>query len=78
MEIKMELIGYDNVENISTIKLSDEEFVDINSILWYIASTFSEHDKALLSGVDEARLKNIRSKMDIILDGIGKAKGLQK
>ena len=78
MEIKMELVDYDKTEKVSTIKLSDEELVDINSVFWYISSTFSKQDETLLFGVDKLRLENMKSKINMVLDGIGKAKALQK
>ena len=74
----MELLNYDKEKRVSTITLTDEEFVDIEILVSYIASTFSKHDKTLLFGVDAARLKDIQSKMDIVLEGIGKEKKLRK
>ena len=74
----MELVDYDKTEKVSTIKLSDEELVDINSVFWYISSTFSKQDETLLFGVDKLRLENMKSKINMVLDGIGKAKALQK
>lgn len=74
----MEFIEYDKSKELSTIKISDEELVDISSVLWYVANTFSKQDKTLLCGVDELRLRDIRSKIDAIFDGIGKTNILRK
>ena len=78
METKMELVNYDTEKEVSTVTISNEELVDINSVFWYISSTFSKQDETLLFGVDKLRLENMQSKIDIILDGIGKANALQK
>ena len=74
----MEFVEYDKLKKLTTIKISDEELVDINSIVWFVAATFSKQDKTLLGGVDKFRLDNITSKINNLLDGIGKAKGLKK
>ena len=73
----MELLKHDAKKDLSTITISDEEFIDIKSIVWYILSTYSKHDKTAMMGVDDVRLRNIESKMDVVLDGIGKAKKSQ-
>ena len=74
----MEFIEYDKLNKLTTIKISDEELVDINSIVWFVKATFPKQDKTLLCGVDKFRLDDIQSKLSIILDGIGKEKGLKK
>lgn len=69
----MEFVEYDKQKEISTIKLSNEELVDINSVFLYIASTWSRHDQTILFGVDESKLNRIISNINTILDGVGKA-----
>ena len=52
----MELVSYDKATKTSTITITDEELVDIRSVLGGVKSTFSKQDSTIL-GIDEPRLK---------------------
>lgn len=62
----MELVTYDKAIKTSTIKITDEELVDIVSVLGGVLSTFSMQDPTIL-GIDAPRLKLLEEQVGKII-----------
>lgn len=72
----MELINYDKEKKISTVALTDEELVDLHSILGGIESTFHMQDATIL-GMNEQHLKELSAKLDNVLTMTSQLVGLR-
>lgn len=72
----MELLNYDKEKKLSTINLTDEEFVYIHSVLGGVRSTFDEQDATIL-GIDEKHLIELTTKLNKILITHLQIKGLK-
>lgn len=55
----MEFISYDKETKTTTLKLTDDELLDLKSVVGAVLSTYSDQDPTIL-GVDQQRLREIQ------------------